>query len=116
MKGGNSYPPYTNYNPERYRIFIWTAMFNEAALVFWHTGYTTVYESGAGNMFIGPEERGFSRIVSWFIADFDPLVRPVSVTLTPQARLTPVPSAAAGTSAYISRIAQATPQRFPAPL
>ncbi len=80
---GNSYPPYTNYDPERYRIFLWTAMFNEAALVFWHTGYAKNYQSGAGNMFIGPEERAFSRIFSSFIVDFDALARPISVALSP---------------------------------
>jgi len=80
---GNSYPPYTNYDPERYRIFIWTAMFNEAAPVFWHTGYAKNYQSGAGNMFIGPEERAFSRIFSWFTIDFDALAVPISFALSP---------------------------------
>jgi len=84
---GNSYPPYTNYDPERYRIFIWTAMFNEAALVFWHTGYAKNYQSGAGNMFIGPEERAFSRILSWFTIDFDALAMPIPVALSPSVEI-----------------------------
>ncbi|MCK4794705.1 MAG: DNRLRE domain-containing protein [Desulfobacteraceae bacterium] len=84
---GNSYPPYTNYDPERYRIFIWTAMFNEAALVFWHTGYAKNYQSGAGNMFIGPEERAFLRIFSYFTIDFDALAMPIPVALSPSVEI-----------------------------
>lgn len=82
--------PYTNYDPQRYRIFIWTAMFNEGGVLFWHSGFAKGWKGmswGGSSMYIGPEERAFSMILSNFTMDFDPLARPISVGLNPMSEI-----------------------------
>jgi hypothetical protein len=74
--------PY-NYDPLGYRIWLWTAFFNEGGLMFWNTSYKKTF---ATNQYMGPEERGFSKFHSDFIADFDAAARPVNVAVTPSSQ------------------------------
>jgi hypothetical protein len=79
-------PPYAIGDGEgRYRIFIWTAMFNEASLVFWDYGREKNYVGGA--IYIGSEERAETKVFTNFIADFDPLARPISVQCSPASEI-----------------------------
>ena len=81
---GNS-APIGNYDPERYRIGIWTGFTNEGGLIYWlriDSKFTT-QASGLSNMYIGPEERAMSRIMTNFTSDMDPLVTTISRTITP---------------------------------
>jgi hypothetical protein len=70
--------PY-NYDPEGYRIWLWTSLFNEAGLIFWNTSYKKTF---ASNQYMGPEERAFSKIFAGYIEDFDGAARPVEVGLS----------------------------------
>jgi len=81
-----------NWDPRsavRMRIRAWTALFQEIALVFWNTsnskaamfgGHYTP-ETGA-NIYLGPEERGYIRVLQDFASRLDAGVRmsPVSVS------------------------------------
>ncbi|MBC8094506.1 MAG: DUF5060 domain-containing protein, partial [Akkermansiaceae bacterium] len=79
--------PYGNYDPERYRIGIWTALTNEAGMIYWLRIDTKIPNPVAGtgltNMYIGPEERAMSKIFANFTSGLDPLVVPLTVTTTP---------------------------------
>jgi hypothetical protein len=63
------------------RLRAWTAFFAEAALVFWNTSGTKDYTSDAGNVYIGPEERGYIRVLASYVRGFDPRARVVSATV-----------------------------------
>jgi hypothetical protein len=65
-----------NWDPksaERMRVRLWTALFQEIALVLWNTSWSKYgifqgrYRPGAAaNIYLGPQERGYTRILSQF--------------------------------------------------
>jgi hypothetical protein len=69
--------PICNYDPVRYRLFLWATLMNEASPIFWNTSYSKTNCTGLTNMYIGTEERAFSAVFANFVATFDPLARPV---------------------------------------
>ena len=79
--------PVGNYDPERYRILLWSAFFNQVSVLFWNTSYTKDYHAGLSNMYIGTEERQISSIHAKFIADFDPASRPLRTALEPSGEM-----------------------------
>ncbi len=79
-------PPYSAYDPERYRIMIWTAFFTEGGLIFWNGGPKSLFWPGTGgiaNQYIGEEERTLTNILTAFVSDFDASARPISFTVSP---------------------------------
>lgn len=73
-----------NWDPTsavRLRLRAWTAFFAEATIVFWNTSATKDYEAGAANVYIGPQERGYVRVLSRWMQGFDPRARVVAATV-----------------------------------
>lgn len=65
--------PYSNYNPQRYRVFVWSAFANQAHLVFWNNSFAKYDTGGVGqytNIYLGPQEREMTKIHTQFIANF----------------------------------------------
>src|SRR5262249_39593058 len=54
----------------------------EAAIVFWNTSATKDYAAEAANVYLGPEERGYIRVLSRYTADFDARSRVVTATVS----------------------------------
>ncbi len=66
----------------RMRIRAWTALFDEISLIFWNTSWSKAgmfhgrYTPGAGaNIYLGPEERGYIKILQEFSSRLDAGVR-----------------------------------------
>jgi len=79
-----SHDPYGDYDPERYRLAIWTAFTNESGILFWlQLPKYNFFDNGLSNQYIGSEERGFAKILANLNTDFDPLAVPVTTTLSP---------------------------------
>jgi hypothetical protein len=79
-----------NWDPlsgRRMRIRAWTALFQEISLVFWNTSWSKAgmfqgrYNPGpdAANIYLGPEERSYVRVLHDFSGRLDAGVRMVSV-------------------------------------
>jgi Domain of unknown function (DUF5060) len=74
-----------NWDPlsgQRMRIRTWTALFQEISFVFWNTSWSKAgmhdgrYNAGhAANIYLGPEERGYIRVLRDFSSRLDANVR-----------------------------------------
>lgn len=65
---GNKYINWDEQSGIRMRVRMWTAFFNEAALIFWNSSGTKSYTSQKNaNIYIGEAERKYSRVFSDFI-------------------------------------------------
>jgi hypothetical protein len=64
-----------NWDPTsalRMRLRAWAAFFAEGTLVFWNASFAKDYRNaGAANLYIGPEERGYLRILQRFTRGVD---------------------------------------------
>jgi hypothetical protein len=69
------------------RLRAWTAFFGEGSLIFWNTSYTKNYRAGSGNIYLGPEERGYLRVLQNFTRGFDVRARIAPVVLSPAAAI-----------------------------
>ncbi len=57
----------------RMRLRGWTAFFAEGVLIFWNAGFAKDYKNAsAANIYLGPEERGYLRVLQDFTRGFDP--------------------------------------------
>jgi uncharacterized protein DUF5060 len=82
-----------NWDPRsavRMRIRAWMALFQEIGLVFWNTSESKAamfgghYTPGTGaNIYLGPEERGYIRVLQEFASRLDANVRMAPVSLSP---------------------------------
>jgi hypothetical protein len=75
-----------NWDPTsalRMRLRAWTAFFGEGTLIFWNTSNTKNYRAGSGNIYLGPEERGYLRVLQKFTRGFDARARIAPVLLSP---------------------------------
>jgi hypothetical protein len=75
-----------NWDPQsalRMRLRAWTAFFTEGTLIFWNTSSTKNYTAGAGNIYLGPEERGYLRILQNFTRGFDKRAKITPVVVSP---------------------------------
>jgi len=63
----------------RMRVRLWTALFREIAFIFWETSYAK--DGHVRNIWIGPEERQYVRVLQDGAALLDRDVRPVEVPL-----------------------------------
>jgi len=77
---GNSGHNWDPTSAVRMRLRAWTAFFAEATIVFWNTSATKDYAAGAANIYLGPEERAFVRVLSRWMRNFDPRARVVTAT------------------------------------
>jgi hypothetical protein len=73
----------------RMRIRLWTALFQEIGLIFWNTSWSKAgmnqgrYTPGnASNIYLGPEERGYVRVLADFSARLDAGVRMTNVSVS----------------------------------
>jgi len=73
----------------RMRIRAWTSLFQEISLVFWNTSQSKAamfgghYTSGTGaNIYLGPEERGYIRVLQDFVSRLDSGIRMAPVSLS----------------------------------
>jgi hypothetical protein len=81
-----------NWDPRsavRMRIRAWTALFQEISMIFWNTSQSKAamfgghYTAGTGaNIYLGPEERGYIRVLQDFASHLDGDVRMAQVTLS----------------------------------
>jgi hypothetical protein len=74
-----------NWDPTsavRMRLRAWTAFFAEASVVFWDTSATKDYAAEAANLYLGPEERGYIRVLSRYTSGFDPRARIVAPSVS----------------------------------
>ena len=70
---GNSEQNWDERSALRMRIRSWTAFFNEGALIFWNSSFAKDYRGGvASNIYLGPEERGYLKVLQDFTRGFDP--------------------------------------------
>jgi hypothetical protein len=81
-----------NWDPRsavRMRIRAWTALFQEISMVFWNTSwakngmhYGRYTPGAASNIYLGPEERGYIRVLQDFASRLDADIRIAPVSLT----------------------------------
>lgn len=86
---GNSGMNWDPRSTERMRVRLWTALFEEIALIFWNTSWSKRgmhegrYSPGeASNIYLGPQERGYVRVLQDFAARLDADVRPAAVSVS----------------------------------
>ena len=82
---GNGTCNWDNRSAVRMRLRLWSAMFNEGALIFWHTGGTKVYCNGAANLYIGQQERAYIKTLQTFGKDLtaDAVIESSSTAVIP---------------------------------
>ena len=60
----------------RMRLRAWTTFFAEGTLIFWDASFAKDYRNaGAADLYMGPEERGYLRVLQRFTNNFDPHAR-----------------------------------------
>ena len=77
---GNSVQNWDERSAIRMRLRSWSAFFNGGALVFWNSSYAKDNKGGAANLYIGPEERGFVRVLQAFAGAVGPAAAPFAPT------------------------------------
>lgn len=70
----------SNRDPVKWRIAVWTAFMNEAAILFWHMGGGITsprpQARGNANAYLGPEAREYFRVLQDFTRDVPVTLRP----------------------------------------
>ena len=84
---GNSGQNWDDRSAVRMRLRAWTAFFAEGTLIFWNTSGTKDYRAGSANMYLGPEERGYLRVLQRFTQWFDRRARIVPVDVSTPANV-----------------------------
>ena len=84
---GNSVANWDTRSGLRMRLRAWTAFFEEGSLIFWNTSFAKDYRAGAANMYLGPEERGYTKVLQDFTRGFDPQAKMVSVEPAPKTQV-----------------------------
>jgi hypothetical protein len=86
---GNSGMNWDPVSAVRMRIRLWTALFQEISFVFWNTSWTKAgmfgghYSPGLdANIYLGPEERGYVRVLQDFASRLDIDVRMIPITVS----------------------------------
>jgi hypothetical protein len=87
---GNTGMNWDPFSGQRMRIRTWTALFQEISLIFWNTSWSKAgmhrghYSPGRdANIYLGPEERGYIRVLQDFSARLNAGIRitPVDVSV-----------------------------------
>ncbi len=69
---GNQFQNWDDRSALRMRLRSWTTFFAEGALIFWNGSGAKDYRSlGAATIYLGPEERGYLRVLQDFARGFD---------------------------------------------
>jgi hypothetical protein len=81
-----------NWDPlsaTRMRIRLWTALFQNIAIVFWNTSWSMfgvnggVYVPGSvANIYLGPEERGYTKALRTYASQLPPDMSPMNIQLS----------------------------------
>jgi len=77
---GNSVQNWDSLSALRMRIRSWTAFFAEGMFIFWNLSGVKDYFSGAANIYLGPEERGYIRTMQDFTALADTAIQQMAIT------------------------------------
>ena len=77
---GNSQSNWDERSALRMRIRVWTALFNEISLIFWNTSYAK--HGHNMNIYLGPEERQYIRVLDDFKKWMDADTRMTAVTVS----------------------------------
>lgn len=68
---GNQVQNYDDRSGLRMRLRSWTAFFAEGAFIFWNASFAKDYKAGAANIYLGPQERGYLKVLQNFTRGFD---------------------------------------------
>lgn len=81
--------PYGAYDPLRFRIINWSAFFNRGMLLFTLMGSKSAYAGigGLSNQYMGSEERASMKILTDYLAGFDPTATNLPLALSPGTEL-----------------------------
>jgi len=77
---GNAQSNWDERSALRMRIRAWTAFFNESSLIFWNTSYAK--HGHNMNIYLGPEERQYIRVLDEFKARMDSHIKAVPVAVS----------------------------------
>lgn len=66
--------PFSSYDPERYRIHLWTDTANEGGAIFW-LQMSKTYLATLSNLYVGVEERSMSRVWANLLSGLDESVK-----------------------------------------
>ncbi|MEP6795643.1 MAG: DUF5060 domain-containing protein, partial [Saprospiraceae bacterium] len=78
---GNSVQNWDALSALRMRLRSWTAFFEEGIFIFWNSSWAKDYfGGGASNIYLGPQERNYIRILQNFTALADTSVRDLVIT------------------------------------
>lgn len=71
--GGTGVCNWDDASALRMRLRTWSAFFNDISLIFWNTSQAKDYcpEGSPANIYLGPEERSYIRILQDFTGNFD---------------------------------------------
>jgi len=85
---GNQVQNWDDRSALRMRLRSWTTFFAEGALIFWNASGAKDYRNpGAANIYLGPEERGYIKVLQEFTHGFDPSAVIVAVTVSDPGRV-----------------------------
>ncbi len=85
---GNSEQNWDERSALRMRIRSWTAFFNEAVLIFWNTSCCKDSQGGvASNIYLGPEERGYIKVLQDFVRGLDRRIVPAEIEISDPTRV-----------------------------
>lgn len=85
---GNQHANWDERSGIRMRIRTWTTFFVEGALIFWNTTFAKDYRNDcAANVYLGPEERGYLKVLNEFTRDFDPRAVVAKVEVSPKTKV-----------------------------
>jgi len=80
---GNAGQNWDPVSATRMRVRAWTAFFVEGSLIFWNSSFAKDYKNPTtANIYLGPEERGYLRVLTGFTTGFDPRARMASVSVS----------------------------------
>lgn len=69
---GNSGQNWDDRSALRMRLRSWTAFFSGGALIFWNSSGAKDYRNAAAAIYLGPEARGYLKVLQDFTRSFDP--------------------------------------------
>jgi hypothetical protein len=80
---GNSEANWDKRSALRMRLRAWTAFFKEGALIFWNSSGAKGLQGGyASNIYLGPQERAYLKVLGDFTAGFDARARLTAPTVS----------------------------------
>ena len=85
---GNTVQNWDDRSALRMRLRSWTTFFAEGTLIFWNSSFAKDYRNpDAANIYLGPEERGYLKVIQDFTRRFDPNLAIVTVGVSNPARV-----------------------------